>query len=68
MLEVPRWLTAYVGLLAFLYGVAFWLLVQVIKVVCFLLKVLFFFLVYGIGFCFGKLQRGRVVPILERKG
>ena len=67
-MEVPRWLTAYVGLLAVLYGVVFWVGVQVIKVVWFLLMVLFFFLVYGIGFCFGKLQRGRVIPILERKG
>jgi hypothetical protein len=66
--EVPRWLTAYLGLLAFLYGVVFWLSVQVIKVVWFFVMVLFFFLVYGTGFCFGKLQRRRVVPISERKG
>ena len=67
-MEVPRWLTAYVSLLAFLYGVVFWVGVQVIKVVWFLVMVLFFFLVYGTGFCFGKLQRRRVVPITERKG
>lgn len=65
---LDNWLRAYVGLLILVYGFVSWCLIKMVKLFVFLFAVLFSLLVYAISFCFGKLLKGRVVPIFARKG
>lgn len=66
---IPRgMIVAYVGLLFFLYGVVIWIAVQLLKLFSFLFTVIVGILIYAISFCFGKLLKGRVVPVFFRKG
>ncbi|MCM3594174.1 hypothetical protein M4D55_00050 [Metabacillus idriensis] len=65
---LDKWVRAYVGVLILAYGSASWCLIKLVKLILFLFTALVSLLIYAIGFCFGKLLKGRVVPILARKG
>lgn len=65
---VDRWLQAYLGLLVLFYVLASWCAVKILKVVVFVFVVCFSILVYAISMAFGKLLKGRVVPIFARRG
>lgn len=67
---LDKWLRAYVCILILIliYGIVSWCLIKMVKLFVFLFAVLFSLLVYAISFCFGKLLKGRVVPIFARKG
>ena len=68
VLGVNKWISAYLGMLVILYGIVFWFTDKILKLVVFLFAVLFSFFVYAIGSYFGKLLKGRVIPIFARKG
>jgi hypothetical protein len=65
---LKHWIKAYLGILMMLYGILFWMGIKALQLVVFLVAVLFSFLLYAVGFCYGQLLKGRVVPILIKKG
>jgi small-conductance mechanosensitive channel len=45
-----------------------WVSVKMLKLVVLLFAVLIVIIVYAISYCFGKLLKGRVIPIFGGKG
>jgi uncharacterized membrane protein len=66
--EVSKWLHAYLSVLVILYGSVIWLAAKLFQLFTFLFVVLLSFFIYTISFYFGKLLKGRVIPIFAKKG
>jgi hypothetical protein len=67
-LGLNKWLHVYLGILIILYGTVIWLAAKFLQFVVFLFAVLLSFFIYTISFYFGKLLKGRVIPIFAKKG
>lgn len=65
---VSKWLHAYLSVLVILYGAVIWLAAKLFQLFTFLFVVLLSFFIYTISFYFGKLLKGRVIPIFAKKG
>jgi hypothetical protein len=63
-----KWLHANMGMLVVLYGAVIWFAAKFLQIVVFLFAVLLSFFIYTISFYFGKLLKGRVIPIFAKKG
>jgi uncharacterized membrane protein len=65
---LSKWLHAYLGVLVILYGAVIWLAAKLFQLFTFLFAVLLSLFIYTISFYFGKLLKGRVIPIFAKKG
>lgn len=66
-LIINKWVNVYVGLF-FSFRKLSWFTGKILTLVVFLFMVIVLLFVYGISYYFGKLLKGRVVPIFARKG